>query len=101
MIAPPWPTARQTEVVEQAIARRLFWVATDWVVQVAPPLVVARMAGGVPGPPLSPTAKQLEVEGHAMPRSRLVVPETWDTQLAPAFAVLRIVPFWPTAQHVS
>jgi hypothetical protein len=64
-----------------------------WVVQLAPPLVVARTV------PDQVVAKQTDVLGQAMSLSVLVVPEVCPVQVAPPLLVVRIVPPVPTAKQ--
>jgi hypothetical protein len=91
----PPPTATQAVEVAQLIALRGVDGSGDTcALQVAPPLVVARMV------PDRPTAKHVAEFGQLMLDRAFVVPDTWVDQVLPPSAERRMTPTSPTLKQV-
>jgi hypothetical protein len=107
------PTAKQVDVVGHDTPYRLpvgvvdgvRSPAVDWLVQVAPPLVVARIIPPSLAKDALPMAKQLELLGHDTPLKSVLgsgaVPAVWFAQLDPPVVVARIPLACPTAKHTE
>src|SRR5450759_2653512 len=92
MMVPREPTAQPWVASVKATDMSQCGVPDVWVVQCAPPSVVARMV------PREPTAQPWVASVKATEVRLCVVPDVWLVQCAPPSVVAKMVPPGPTAQ---